>query len=445
MTRQVTKNISRFSCATFAFGAVLTLNEGLANAQSSREELRRVEAVQVQTLTPQINGTRIDFNYENNSVTSYALAPRGTPPALPSFTFQIPPGTATVRFRFYPLVRQRRHSEDVPYSLNYEVDGAQNTTSGQTQPTQTPDPLTEPRRLRIGTPMDFQLTLNSGSHTIRFGSTNPNGLVQMVTADFTSEPVVIAPQPPPSPPVVIAPPPPVVIRTPPVVVPPAVPLDLGSSVSINSGVRIIPDFFNATLAGSYLFRIRRNTGLLVGAGAVYDALSVTTPNRDVSVSNLAPFGSVGLRLRFGSNLFSAQVFAGASVLSVSENNSAPNQGEVLPLFGGSVSYRGRFVYANASGSNAPFNPLNIEIGTPIIPSWVRDAKISVGLSYSLVNTPSISGRTLDLTNPDHLVGVSASVPIYRIGRVLPSLTVNGGYLLGEGEFSFGAGVQVQVN
>jgi hypothetical protein len=468
MTRQVRKDISRFSCATFAFASALTLNEGLANAQTPREENRVVAAVTLQTLTPRVSGARLTFSFNGSEVTSYGLLPVARPPQPSSFSFTVPSDSAgaTAHFRFYPMLRRRSHTTQISYSLRYEVGSASSSVSGTTSQTSTAAPVG--RRSVLGTPLEFQIPLAVGTTTITFPTSNPDGannlnatgLIQLVSATYT-------PSPPPEPPPVIQPPactitcPPnhvlnstscscniIIPITPRVVAPPVqrpVDLPLGSRISVSANGFYSPDYLGGSLDVNLTRRLRPNLGLSFGAGTLFVNSDAASANHVAGMYVASPHVSFGVRANVRSVILDARLLLGANIQGVSETSPNATTQTNLGLFAGvSGSLTSRLVYANLTASNSPLIPLHLQVGYPSIPSWVRNQKIRAGVDASLIRPTVIDSRTLNL-DLGVLLGASASVPLVQIGSTTPALNLMGGVRVGTTDLYFGAGLSVNTN
>lgn len=173
--------------------------------------------------------------------------------------------------------------------------------------------------------------------------------------------------------------------------------------------------------------------LTIDAG-LYGGLNLLGLNTADQQANLTlPWGSAigGIAYDINhNNRISAAVFAGYQHASLSSTYSlgfnSTNAGNVL--IGGRVEYHGQYVRALIEGSNNFYAPVDLRLGYVIPRTWTRNVNPVLWVGASLLREPTETRNSIYINGSElspHIYGF-ASIPIYRIGSVVPSLLVGGG-------------------
>jgi|GEM_PF-4117063 len=350
-------------------------------------------------------------------------------------------GPAKLSVRFYPAISLKRFENgetEVPISVAYSVapeegkpknetyegiSGPSAFRSGELKPT-----------LAIGTPINIVITVPAGKHTVSILS--PNGFLEVVGVER------IVKKPPQSQPKkeIVKPAPTIPKTVPKPVIPkepcafPRFSLDAERTQFRNLGPSNNSGDLNLASATGYV-PLRR--GLALNAGVMFSSfgLSLGMPEAVTGLRSFSADATAGIALSRGKHRAIAGAFGGyRAILNDVNSNTDPHhyaESNHQFEFGGRAGYAyGERFEILVSGGNNPFIPISGKIRAALPFGWVKGSPVWLELDAMWLHTMKPieeegrkgGGR---LGDNNAYARLAAGIPIWRIGRFVPSAIVAG--------------------
>ncbi|HSB47596.1 MAG TPA: hypothetical protein VLD37_06290 [Candidatus Bilamarchaeum sp.] len=360
-------------------------------------------------------------------------------------------GPARVNLRFYPVVDPTWFNEQTTtYARNIEytvgASGAQatpQTFNGSTSMSQaTSSSVQAP--MAVGTPIDFTVSVPSGSQVITVS--RPNGIIEVVSAEAVVERTIQPAVPehretrPP-------------VRQEPAPVPQ--PADearrvqgqlLGQYMPIRELGRHANDGDMYQLGGFWNIPLHRNVALSLGVGTTSHGLSMQTPEATTGLRTYSAELLAGLFLSFDRHSVYGLVSPGWRMTEshITAGSQRLDNTDHAFQFYGVLGYEyDRYVRARVMLGNDPFVPMAGRLYLALPWTWARTASaeglIDLDASLMWLHTmrPRMDGQlgSFSLDQDALLMRFPVRVPIYPIGPVVPYLFAAPEYvhsLTGEG-------------
>jgi len=409
-----------------------------------------------------VRGETTTLTDGSTSISAY-LVLRGSP--TPS-SIEVE-GPAKVSVRFYPVVSRERFATpqvDVQRTISYSLGpsggaAVSSTYDGNTRMSAFTNRDVDQATLAIGTPIDMVLNVAAGRQVLSFP--DMNGFFQVVSVEAPAPPRPIQPAVPAQP----AQP----------AVRPATPQETYEYGQVDNNLRPVfllefertplhgigtqgiledggsgntGDIYAANAIGT--IRLSDRFGLMLGGMFTTYGLRLVQPQWETTLRSYSGNLAAGFSFAQSGHYVYALAFGGYH--GITTNIQSYADGRTLDTlfnggeFGGMAGYEySRFVRLRVSGSNNPFNPLQVHAYGAIPYTWTPGVYPSIEADFRWMHAlaPAEHSGLIGLASVSEnafYVRALASVPTWRLGPVVPIIVGGGEFNISGGSLTSGTGI-----